>query len=231
MSLAVSCIRGQRQSNCSGVSETLIFALFNLSALLCFNACDIARRFIDGRHGRIHKLLFSRELAYYATLRTYLAQPLKKQREQRSKLTEERYSRKTACPWILYNHVAYAHAPAKKCVRAIKPAARARARSTARCWFSRHTQQFRKIATLLFMFSLFKPVGATHWPPRSLQCAWANRHIAGHARRWLITRGGAALNFARSSKGEVHHHACVHSALLICTHTSPLARSHISYSC
>ena len=39
---STSCIRGlSGYSNCSGVSEALAFPLFNLSALLCFNACDI----------------------------------------------------------------------------------------------------------------------------------------------------------------------------------------------
>ena len=56
----------------------------------------------------------SSQVNYDAMLRTYLAQLVYwKQREQRSKLTEERHS-KTACRWrILYNHMTYAHAPAK----------------------------------------------------------------------------------------------------------------------
>ena len=87
----------------------------------------------------------------YATLRTYLSQLLIhwEQREQRSKVTEERHSCLPGCQ-ILCNHVAYAHAPDMTRVRQRSLPVMARARSMAR-WlfhlFSRHifgTQLFQE---------------------------------------------------------------------------------------
>ena len=106
----------------------------------------------------------SSHVNYYSTLRTYLSLLIHwKQREKRSKLTEERHSRKTARPWIRPRRICACSG--EKLTWLYNLPVRARARSTA-LWlfrlFSRHisrTQSFQENHQINFQARvLLKPL-------------------------------------------------------------------------